>query len=377
MDDVRLKEKLVTTFLASGFRVTWVGPDYRYVAATASSSSGQSCEYRLYPPPRGRVARLLGRDLARTAAQVEDVDVYFAPEPDSARVAAALGAKKSAKVIFDIHELYHQAHVQNWAPRFARPFASWLVKRLIANTCAKCDLVCGVSEGVLALYREAARDSMILRNCAPIWFAGDSGIDDSADDGTFRIMHGKATTYNGTSTLLRGVALAMRRVRNVRVVVYEWFDREPIAAKADLTSQIAAFGLQTAVELRAPVTMREMPSVLRTCDLGTIAHGRFLEAGTQPNRLYEYMAVGLPILAPSYDKGIAPVIEAERCGMAVDFEDPENIAQAIIYLCDNPEERREMGRRGREAFLARHNWETEVRPLLNRIRSWFPERATA
>jgi glycosyltransferase involved in cell wall biosynthesis len=377
VDDVRLKEKLVSTFLSNGFRVTWVGPDHRYVPATAGARSGQVCEYALYPPPRSRIGRLFGRELARTAAHVKDVDIYFAPEPDSARAAVNLAQKRGAKVVFDIHELYHQSHIQNWGPRFTRPFTRWLVRRLIAKTCARCDLVIGVSEGVLAPYREAARDSVIVRNCAPVWFAGDVAVDEGSHNGDiFRIMHGKSTAYNGTSTLLRGVAGAMRRVRDVRVVVFEWFDREPVGAKNELTSQIETLGLQSAVELRAPVTMREMPSVLRTCDVGTIAHGRFLEAGTQPNRLYEYMAVGLPVLAPSYDKGIAPVVESERCGMVADFEDPESIADAIVYLRDNPDARHAMGRRGREAFLARHNWETEVRPLLSRLLSWFPERST-
>jgi glycosyltransferase involved in cell wall biosynthesis len=86
------------------------------------------------------------------------------------------------------------------------------------------------------------------------------------------------------------------------------------------------------------------------------------------------MAVGLPVLAPSYDKGIAPVIKTEKCGMLADFENPESIAEAINHLRDNPEVCREMGRRGREAFLARHNWEGEVQPLLDRIRSWVQDR---
>jgi glycosyltransferase involved in cell wall biosynthesis len=108
-----------------------------------------------------------------------------------------------------------------------------------------------------------------------------------------------------------------------------------------------------------------------------IGHGRLLKAGTQPNRLYEYMAAGLPVLAPAYDEGIAPVISAERCGVLADFEDPASIADAIVRLQANPEMCRDMGRRAREAFLARHNWEGEVAPLLETFRTWFPDRRHA
>jgi glycosyltransferase involved in cell wall biosynthesis len=376
VDDVRLREKVVASLLASGFRVTWVGPDYRYVAAESNAAfAARKFEYRLYPPPAGRLARLVGRRLRATAAAVPDVDVYFAPEPDSARSAVTLARRKRVKVIFDIHELYDQSHVQNWAPPFARPFAGWLVRRLISRTCARCDLVTGVSEGVLAPYRQSSRQSILVRNCAPLWFAGDSPVEVCAlDKKVFRIMHGKSTAYNGTSALLRGIALCLERVPDLRVVLFKWFDRNPATASGELDTEITSLGVEDAIELRQPVTMQEMPSVLRTCDVGTIAHGRLLEAGTQPNRLYEYMAVGLPIVAPSYDKGIAPVIESEGCGLLADFEDPRSIANAIVYLRDNPEVCRELGRRGRDAFLARHNWEAEVRPLIDTIRDWFPGR---
>jgi hypothetical protein len=39
-----------------------------------------------------------------------------------------------------------------------------------------------------------------------------------------------------------------------------------------------------------------------------------------------------------------------------------------MYLANDKKGTREMGRRAREAFLARHNWETEVRPFLSGIR---------
>ena len=378
VDDVRLRRKLAESLVRDGIQVTWVGPDYQYVEGPGAPPPLAGCSYQLFVRARSQMARLFSRRLARTAARVERVDIYLATEPDSAPVAVALAKKSKARAVFDMHELYDRLHVQNWVPRFAVPLAGLAVRTLISRTCSQCDLVIGVSEGVLAPYRARARECMVVRNCAPKWFADPRPADVcSASRRTFTIMHGKSSVSNGTATVLRALRLASANVPGLRVVMYQFDDGAPASARARLAAEIAHLGLTDVVDLRPPIQMAQVPAVLRSCDLGMIGHGRLLRAGTQPNRLYEYMAAGLPILAPVYDEGIAPVINAERCGVLADFEDPASIADAIVRLQANPEMCRDMGRRAREAFLARHNWEGEVAPLLETLRNWFPDRRRA
>ena len=59
--------------------------------------------------------------------------------------------------------------------------------------------------------------------------------------------------------------------------------------------------------------------------------------------------------------------------MTVDFENPETLAETMVSLFQNPQICREMGRKAREAFEKRYNWEVEVLPLLDRINNWYPE----
>ena len=106
------------------------------------------------------------------------------------------------------------------------------------------------------------------------------------------------------------------------------------------------------------------------CDAGLIAYGRTAGSNSLPNRLFEYMAAGLPVIGPSYAKEIAAILEKERCGLTVDMENPEALAEAIVFLKMNPRDARAMGERARESFFQRHNWEDEIRPLIRRIRDW-------
>jgi glycosyltransferase involved in cell wall biosynthesis len=141
-------------------------------------------------------------------------------------------------------------------------------------------------------------------------------------------------------------------------------------ADRDFRLKIEKAGIKECVDLRSRIPNSEMPRFLSECDAGIITYGRTSGNGSLPNRLFEYMAAGLPVIAPSYAKEIVNVLEEERCGLTVDAENPEALAEAIVFLKMNPEKAREMGGRAREGFIQRHNWDVEVSPLIRRIREW-------
>jgi glycosyltransferase involved in cell wall biosynthesis len=84
---------------------------------------------------------------------------------------------------------------------------------------------------------------------------------------------------------------------------------------------------------------------------------------SQPVKLFEYMAAGIPVIASDFPlwRGI---IDSVRCGILVDPYDPAAIANAINYLLTHDEEAEEMGRRGRLAVEQRFNWKIEEQKLL-------------
>lgn len=78
----------------------------------------------------------------------------------------------------------------------------------------------------------------------------------------------------------------------------------------------------------------------------------------QPIKMFEYMAMGLPVIAsdcPAWRE----IIEGVGCGLLVDPAQPQAVAEAIRYIFAHPDEAEEMGRRGRRAVEDRYNWETE------------------
>lgn len=79
-----------------------------------------------------------------------------------------------------------------------------------------------------------------------------------------------------------------------------------------------------------------------------------------PNKLFEYMSVGLPIVGsdiPSW-KDIL-----NKCGITVDPTNPEKIGKAIQYLLERPKLREEMSNNGYKMVLEKYTWNKEAKKL--------------
>jgi glycosyltransferase involved in cell wall biosynthesis len=88
---------------------------------------------------------------------------------------------------------------------------------------------------------------------------------------------------------------------------------------------------------------------------------RYIDA--RPVKLFEYMAAGIPVIASDF-AGYRRIIEEANCGLVVDPLDPDQLAEAIRFLLDSPEERMRLGRNGRKAVEERYNWRSEEEKLL-------------
>lgn len=83
----------------------------------------------------------------------------------------------------------------------------------------------------------------------------------------------------------------------------------------------------------------------------------------QPNKMFEYMAAELPVIASDFPLW-REIVEGAGCGLLVDPQDTQAIAYAMQWILDNPDEAAAMGRRGRAAVEERFNWEAESEKLV-------------
>lgn len=360
-DDVRVNSRMARAFLSAGYRVSWVGPDNAYFTETSTPEA--DIDYHLFRPNSNRVLRLgAGRAAARAAAGIRDVDWWYSPDPDAAAVATKVARRQGGRVLFDIHEVFHLGLLDRWfagrTPRFVRE----LVRRRIARTCRNVDLVTGVSEAVMQPYLAPGDARVLTRNCAPRFFAEVGDTPQRTGDGQLRVMHGKAIGGNGTPRVLAALAKVDRSTAERLRVHFTRVHAGDFAQTFERSVQVLPHP-EVAV-VAAGVPHESMPALLAEHQVGMVAYQRDLGLDSLPNRLFEYMASGLAVLAPSYSSEIVEILESEEAGIVADFEDEVEIARALTWLAEHPEEVAAMGRRAREAFLARYNWDAEAEKLI-------------
>ena len=363
-DDVRVNSRIAAALLQANYRVTWIGPENSYFHA--SSTPNERINYRLFRRNDSKFKRLsAAKAAARQSRGLRDVDWWYSPDPDAAASAVKVARRNGGRVLVDIHEIFHGALLDRWFPKSAPAGLREFVRRRIAATCRRSDLVIGVSEAVLRPYVSRGTHYEVVRNCAPSWFA--KRIEKSAADGAaserVRIMHGKCIPSNGALAVVEAARLLDAESAGLLSIYMSEAAGGNTPFVIGIADRLADLP-EGLVTLAPGVPHEAMPALLQTCEVGMVAYGRDLGADSLPNRLFEYMASGLAVLAPSYAVEIADIIETERIGVVADFEDPEAIAAAFRWITKNRGEVQAMGERARAAFVERFNWDAEAEKML-------------
>lgn len=98
----------------------------------------------------------------------------------------------------------------------------------------------------------------------------------------------------------------------------------------------------------------ELSMSLSAADVHLVSLKPSLEGLVLPSKFYGVLAVGRPVIfVGARDGELARIIDANGVGIVVEMGDVEGLTNAIRTLANDREKAAEMGRRGRELYLAR------------------------
>ncbi len=117
-----------------------------------------------------------------------------------------------------------------------------------------------------------------------------------------------------------------------------------------------------------PVNKTRLSGLMAGADVGlqTLANISAFYYGTSPNKFFDYIAAGLPVLN-NYPGWLAGMIRDNQCGFAVEAEDPQAFADALEQAANDRAVLKVMGVRARE--LAEREFNREQ--LGNRFVDWL------
>jgi glycosyltransferase involved in cell wall biosynthesis len=102
--------------------------------------------------------------------------------------------------------------------------------------------------------------------------------------------------------------------------------------KPNLINRARKEGIQNVIFLD-PINKRDLSRLMSTCDIGMqlLANVPAFYYGTSPNKFFDYLSVGLPVLN-NYPGWIADMIRNHNCGVVVSANNPSDFSEKLIHL---------------------------------------------
>lgn len=205
----------------------------------------------------------------------------------------------------------------------------------------------GICEGIAARGVRSDRIVMVANGCDLGIFDDENirpwrpfGVGTGDLMAVFTGTHGQA---NGLDAVLDAAAVLKDRGRDDIKLVLIGDGKH----KVKLKSRAQADGLDNVLFLD-PVGKDKLARLLKGASVGMqiLANVPAFYYGTSPNKFFDYIAAGLPVLT-NYPGWLAELIGSSDCGFVVPPEDPSAFATALIRAADDHDALVRMGRNAR------------------------------
>ena len=307
-----------------------------------------------YRALKQRILKLPPVAMKRLGEVEADLVHYHDPEliPHMAKLRG-----KGPVLVYDMHEnLAADIPAKSYVPQALKPLARFAVPRLLRSWLRGQHVVFAVKE-FPALY-PWAKSYAVVQNLFKL-----SNLPDKPSFTSERFTLG----YLGGMTVVRGCLLTLEVLEKLQEqgydVGYEAVGPEMEGRLQEYKDTVANRELKH-VHFTGALPLREAYAHCAGCQAGLLL---FQPSPNHenccPNKLFEYMALGLPVVASNFSL-IREVVEATGCGIVVDPLDVDEIVQAIEVLIRDPAQAAAMGERGREAVHRDYSWQSAAKNLL-------------
>lgn len=343
-DDMRVVRKEGESLAAAGWRVMHLSPGpARVVGPVAAEAVAGASRWRRWPALYARAVALRPR-------------VIHASEPDAWVVGLLASWRTGARLVLDVHEHY-PSRLDARLPRWLRPVARGAI-RLAMRGLGRCADAVVLAKDGLAEEFAGARRVITARNHALV----PEGLPRRVHRaGPVTLLHlGAIGVARGWPVLLEALAQCPPTTR--LLIIGRFTDgSEPAfraaAATLELTDRIESCGWMPANSALA-LAAAEADINLILFQPGEENHRLAL-----PHKLFDGMALGLPVIAPRFAEGVAEIVAESGCGVLVDVTDTGAIAAAIQALSD-PSRRAALGAAAWHAARGVWGWPAEAAKLV-------------
>jgi glycosyltransferase involved in cell wall biosynthesis len=294
-------------------------------------------------------------------ALTEKYDVLFATSTPLTAGIPGIIAKfiRKKKFVFEIRDLWPELPralgLKNPVPLAGMSFLEWLAYRE-ADACI--GLSPGICEGIKRRSKKGKEIKMIPNGCDLEIFSPHKkeaffleGIKPSDTVAVFTGTHGIA---NGLDAILDAAAELKKMQREDIVLVFIGEGKK----KKQLIARSQKEKLNNC-RFYNQMPKMELGKLIAAADIGLMVLSNIpaFYYGTSPNKFFDYIASGIPVLN-NYPGWLADMIHENKLGMVVPPDDPIAFAKGLIELADNSAYRKQAGMNARK--FAEENFSREI-----------------
>jgi Glycosyltransferase len=285
-----------------------------------------------------------------------NADVYHAHEPDSLQVAVNIKNKTGKKIIYDSHEYYPEAFSEHF--KYGRKAVQGILSAYERSLSEQADYIITVNELLENKFKRYNNNVKILRNYPVL--SGDEYIK------TYEKM--PVFIYIGGLTRDRGILKILQSIKKVKTrckyIFIGGFDNNQFQqeTKNYINENLSNIDIQ----FTGKIPHMQVFKYLKQADAGfTLLQPNNLRyVNSEPIKLFEYMMSKTAVIASDFPM-LSKIINNSECGIAVQPDDTQKIADVVDYIANNRECAKLMGTNGRQEVKKLYNWSYMEKRLIS------------
>lgn len=311
-------------------------------------------------PRKGIKRKIISSHEAYKKALKVDADIFHFHDPDLFPWMIAL-QMQGRKVVYDIHE--------NYTVRFKNPLLKKLWRWWERFSISKFSGIVVVTESIRRFFVDKAKESVLVSNMPSIENLNNFILPESKERQIIYVSGNNTPTRN-VLQLIEAMPAVLKEFPNAELMFAGFY--RPEGYKEVMQSKIKQLGIQKNVILDGALPWQDNFSRTAQASIGCVFWQKNENyANTIPNRLFEYMFCGIPVISDDTVE-LRRIIDTAKCGIYADSENPIDISKAIIGLLSNKQKADEYGENGRKAVFEKFNFNVELNGMIdfyNRILS--------
>jgi glycosyltransferase involved in cell wall biosynthesis len=290
--------------------------------------------------------------------------VYHAHDLNTLPVAWLAARRDKAELVYDSHELYVERNKLNPSSKAWK----WFQRKVEGFLIRRCDAVFTVNEslaGEMAKRYNIAMPGVIMNTPAKFTKADLALLGNGRLRSELNIpVERKLLLYVGAITFNRGLEELIQSLRHLPDCFLVFMGYGNAKFKQGLAGHAEQTGVSDRFSFFGPVPTDRVIHYAAGADLGVapIANACLSYYYCSPNKLFEYMNAGLPVIASNFPE-LEKVVLGHHIGLTFDPADPQDIARAARRILDDPELATLM-RQNALSTAGRYNWGNEAEKLV-------------